>query len=86
MFNCQGAGWCKLEKKNRIHCATPGTLTTSVCTSDVDSISQVAGPDWNGDAIVYAYKSGDLISIYLVLILLFVMKLSEKRNKTSHSL
>lgn len=61
VFNCQGAGWCKIEKKNRIHCATPGTLSGSVCTSDVNFIAQVAGADWNGDAIVYAYRSGNLI-------------------------
>lgn len=59
VFNCQGAGWCKIEKKNRIHCETPGTLSGSVCTADVDLIAQVAGADWNGDAIVYAYRSGN---------------------------
>jgi hypothetical protein len=61
VFNCQGAGWCKIEKKNRIHCETPGTLSGSVCTSDVDLIAQVAGADWNGDAVVYAYRSGNFI-------------------------
>lgn len=59
VFNCQGAGWCKIEKKNRIHCETPGTLSGSICTSDVDLIAQVAGADWSGDAIVYAYRSGN---------------------------
>ncbi|RHN79116.1 putative galactinol--sucrose galactosyltransferase, Alpha-galactosidase [Medicago truncatula] len=63
VFNCQGAGWCKIEKKNRIHCETPGTLSGSICTSDVDLIAQVAGADWNGDAIVYAYRSGDIIRL-----------------------
>jgi raffinose synthase len=61
VFNCQGAGWCKIEKKNRIHCETPGTLSGSVCTSDVDLIAQVAGADWNGDAVVYAYRAGNFI-------------------------
>ncbi|RZC20565.1 putative galactinol--sucrose galactosyltransferase 2 isoform I [Glycine soja] len=60
VFNCQGAGWCKIEKKTRIHDTSPGTLTASVCASDVDLITQVAGAEWLGDTIVYAYRSGTL--------------------------
>jgi len=60
VFNCQGAGWCKIEKKTRIHDTTPGTLTGSVCASDVDSITQVAGAEWLGETIVYAYRSGTI--------------------------
>lgn len=59
VFNCQGAGWCKDTKKTRIHDASPGTLTGSVCANDVDSITQVAGADWNGETVVYAYRSGN---------------------------
>lgn len=58
VFNCQGAGWCKVEKKTRIHNASPGTLTGSVCASDVDLITQVAGAEWHGETIVYFYRSG----------------------------
>lgn len=60
VFNCQGAGWCRITKKTRIHDESPGTLTTSVRAADVDAISQVAGADWKGDTIVYAYRSGTL--------------------------
>lgn len=63
VFNCQGAGWCKIEKKTRIHDASPGTLTGSVRATDVDCIAQVAGADWNGDTIVYAYKSGEVVRL-----------------------
>ncbi|XP_061373681.1 probable galactinol--sucrose galactosyltransferase 2 [Gastrolobium bilobum] len=63
VFNCQGAGWCKIEKKTRIHDASPGTLTGSVCASDVDLITQVAGTEWLGETIVYAYKSGQVIRL-----------------------
>jgi len=59
VFNCQGAGWCKIEKKTRIHDTTPGTLTASVRASDVDCIAQVAGANWDGETVVYAYKSGN---------------------------
>ncbi|XP_065856501.1 probable galactinol--sucrose galactosyltransferase 2 [Euphorbia lathyris] len=63
MFNCQGAGWCKVEKKTRIHDASPGTLTGSVRATDVDCIAQIAGADWNGETVVYAYRSGELIRL-----------------------
>lgn len=58
VFNCQGAGWCKVTKKTRIHDASPGTITGSVQADDVDTIAQVAGPNWDGDTVVYAYRSG----------------------------
>lgn len=63
VFNCQGAGWCKIEKKTLIHDASPGTLTGSVRVADVELISQVAGADWNGETIVYAYRSGNFSSL-----------------------
>ncbi|XP_007028791.2 PREDICTED: probable galactinol--sucrose galactosyltransferase 2 [Theobroma cacao] len=63
VFNCQGAGWCKITKKTRIHDASPGTLTGSVCVNDVDSITQVAGADWNGETVVYAHRSGEVVRL-----------------------
>ncbi|XP_028088732.1 probable galactinol--sucrose galactosyltransferase 2 isoform X2 [Camellia sinensis] len=60
VFNCQGAGWCKVTKKTRIHDASPGTLTGSVQATDVDALARVAGPDWNGDTVVYAFRSGEV--------------------------
>ncbi|KAL0428557.1 UNVERIFIED_CONTAM: putative galactinol--sucrose galactosyltransferase 2 [Sesamum latifolium] len=63
VFNCQGAGWCKVAKKTRIHDASPGTLTGSVQATDVDSIAQIAGPDWTGDTIVYAHRSREVVRL-----------------------
>lgn len=63
VFNCQGAGWCKVEKKTRIHNADPGTLTGTITAHDVDSIAQLAGSDWDGQTIVYSYKSGEVIRL-----------------------
>ncbi len=63
VFNCQGAGWCKVEKKTRIHDESPGTLTGSVRDADVELIAQVAGADWNGEMIVYAHRSGNFSSL-----------------------
>lgn len=58
VFNCQGAGWCKITKKTRIHDASPGTLSASVCAADAENLAQFAGSDWNGDVIVYTHRSG----------------------------
>ncbi|XAR69455.1 Galactinol--sucrose galactosyltransferase [Bertholletia excelsa] len=63
VFNCQGAGWCKVAKKTRVHDESPGTLTGSVQATDVDVLAQVAGPDWSGETIVYAHRSGELIRL-----------------------
>ncbi|XP_068644033.1 probable galactinol--sucrose galactosyltransferase 2 [Aristolochia californica] len=63
VFNCQGAGWCKVAKKTRIHDADPGTLTDCVRALDVDLINQVAGQEWNGQVVIYAYKSGELVRV-----------------------
>ncbi|CAI9099979.1 OLC1v1036884C2 [Oldenlandia corymbosa var. corymbosa] len=63
VFNCQGAGWCKVVKKTRIHDESPGILTASVQATDVDSISEIAGANWNGETIVYAYRAGDILRL-----------------------
>ena len=58
VFNCEGAGWCKVEKKMRIHDASPDILTGSVKSSDVDALTKVAGHDWHGETVVYCQRSG----------------------------
>ncbi|XP_057770328.1 probable galactinol--sucrose galactosyltransferase 2 [Salvia miltiorrhiza] len=63
VFNCQGAGWCKVTKKTRIHNASPGTLTGSVRATDVDSIAQIARPDWKGETVAYAHRSGEVVRL-----------------------
>ncbi|KAJ3670197.1 hypothetical protein LUZ60_010521 [Juncus effusus] len=63
VFNCQGAGWCRIAKKTRIHDVAPGTLTGSVCVEDVDSIAELAGSDWDGHAVVYGFRSGELVRL-----------------------
>lgn len=58
IFNCQGAGWCRIAKKTRVHDAAPGTLTCNIHAEDVDTIAKLAGPDWDGQTVVYCFKSG----------------------------
>ncbi|KAL9232564.1 hypothetical protein vseg_007663 [Gypsophila vaccaria] len=63
VFNCQGAGWCRIMKKTLIHDTSPGTLTGSVQATDVDSIAEVSGSDWNEEVIVYMYRSGEVVRL-----------------------
>ncbi|XP_075487607.1 putative galactinol--sucrose galactosyltransferase 1 [Primulina tabacum] len=61
VFNCQGAGWCKTEKRNLIHNELPSTLTGIVRANDVDYLPRIADNKWNGDAVVYSHLHGDLV-------------------------
>ncbi|XP_015694560.2 probable galactinol--sucrose galactosyltransferase 2 [Oryza brachyantha] len=63
VFNCQGAGWCRVAKKTRVHDAAPGTLTGAVRADDVDAIAQVAGGGWDGEAAVYAHRARELVRL-----------------------
>uniref|UniRef100_A0A0D9WWR5 galactinol--sucrose galactosyltransferase n=1 Tax=Leersia perrieri TaxID=77586 RepID=A0A0D9WWR5_9ORYZ len=63
VFNCQGARWCRVAKKTRVHNASLGTLTAAVRTADVDTISVAAGEEWRGDAVVYVHRSGELVHL-----------------------
>ncbi|GJN22924.1 hypothetical protein PR202_gb10533 [Eleusine coracana subsp. coracana] len=63
VFNCQGAGWCRVTKKTRVHDAAPGTLTGTVRADDVDAIAGLAGPGWAGEVVVYAHQSGELVRL-----------------------
>uniref|UniRef100_M8CEM6 galactinol--sucrose galactosyltransferase n=1 Tax=Aegilops tauschii TaxID=37682 RepID=M8CEM6_AEGTA len=64
VFNCQGAGWCRVVKKTRIHDEAPGTLTGSVRAEDVEGITQATGTDdCTGDAVVYTHRAGELVRL-----------------------
>uniref|UniRef100_A0A0D9X9A6 galactinol--sucrose galactosyltransferase n=1 Tax=Leersia perrieri TaxID=77586 RepID=A0A0D9X9A6_9ORYZ len=59
-FNCQGAGWCKLGKKNLVHDEQPTTVTGVIRAKDVHHLATVAADDWNGDVIVYSHIGGEV--------------------------
>ncbi|KAL8469571.1 hypothetical protein ACS0TY_032424 [Phlomoides rotata] len=61
IFNCQGAGWCKVGKKNLIHDEQPDTITGIIRAKDVDYLPRVTDDTWNGDAVVYSHLQGDLV-------------------------
>ncbi|KAJ0986939.1 hypothetical protein J5N97_005295 [Dioscorea zingiberensis] len=60
VFNCQGAGWCRVGKKNLIHDEQPGTITGVIRSKDVDYLPRVADNDWKGNAIIYSHLGGEL--------------------------
>lgn len=62
-FNCQGAGWCKVEKINLIHDVQPGTVTGIIRSKDIEYMHRVANEDWCGDALVYSHRSGKFFEV-----------------------
>ncbi|KAI5077723.1 hypothetical protein GOP47_0007547 [Adiantum capillus-veneris] len=63
VFNCQGSGWCKVDKKYMTHDSTPEAASGSVGARDVDSIQNVAPEKWNGDCAVYSHRGGELVCL-----------------------
>ncbi|KAF8690427.1 hypothetical protein HU200_040780 [Digitaria exilis] len=71
VFNCQGAGWCRVSKRTRVHDVAPGTLTAAVRAADVDAMSRVVGvagdgeegEEWDGEAVVYAHRTGEMVRL-----------------------
>ncbi|WVZ92370.1 hypothetical protein U9M48_038441 [Paspalum notatum var. saurae] len=60
-FNCQGAGWCRVGKKNLIHDEQPGTVTGVIMARDVSYLAKAADPSWNGDVIVYSHIGAEVV-------------------------
>ncbi|OVA19713.1 Cyclic nucleotide-binding domain [Macleaya cordata] len=61
VFNCQGAGWCRVGKKNLIHDELPGTVTGVIRSKDVDYLPKIAEEGWNGDAVIYSHLGGEVV-------------------------
>ncbi|AET00866.1 putative alpha-galactosidase [Medicago truncatula] len=61
VFNCQGAGWCKVGKKNLIHDENPGTVTDIIRAKDIDHLSTVADDKWTGDAVIFSHLRGEVV-------------------------
>jgi len=60
VFNCQGAGWCRVDKKIMIHDSQPKTITGAIRSKDVDYLPKIADENWDGDSILYSHRGGDL--------------------------
>lgn len=61
VFNCQGAGSWPLKSLE----AAPSHITISgkVRPLDVEFLEEVAGENWNGDCVVYAFNAGLLSKV-----------------------
>lgn len=56
-FNCQGAGWSRVEKRNLIQNQEPGRLT-GIIHADVNYLPRIANDSWSGDTIIYSHLHG----------------------------
>ncbi|RZC65960.1 hypothetical protein C5167_009644 [Papaver somniferum] len=61
VFNCQGAGWCNVGKKNLIHEELPGTITGVIRAKDVAYLPKIAEEGWNGDTVMYSHLGGEVV-------------------------
>lgn len=62
VFNCQGAAWSNLHKKNVFHDTTPNAISGSIHADDVHLLAEAAESDWNGECAVYSH-SGELVRL-----------------------
>ncbi|PWZ53372.1 putative galactinol--sucrose galactosyltransferase 1 [Zea mays] len=60
-FNCQGAGWCRVAKKNLIHDHQPRTVSDVISAQDVEHLARVVDHGWNGDVVVYSHVGGEVV-------------------------
>ncbi|KAL6974137.1 putative galactinol--sucrose galactosyltransferase 6 [Sarracenia purpurea var. burkii] len=62
VYNCQGAAWNSIERKNTFHQTGDEAIVGFVRSQDVHLIGDVANdPEWNGDCAIYCYQSGELL-------------------------
>lgn len=62
VYNCQGAAWNSIERKNTHHQTKSEAITGYVRGRDVHFISDVA-PDsnWDGNVVLYSHRVGEVI-------------------------
>ncbi|KAL3532298.1 hypothetical protein ACH5RR_005819 [Cinchona calisaya] len=64
VYNCQGAAWNSVERKNTFHQTKSDAITGYIRARDVHLIAEVAADTvWNGDCAVYSHRSGELITL-----------------------
>ncbi|PIA42355.1 hypothetical protein AQUCO_02000068v1 [Aquilegia coerulea] len=64
VYNCQGAAWSDVWKKNMFHKTQGDVLTGAVKGSDVHLIGEAATEaNWKGDCALYSHREGDVVVI-----------------------
>ncbi|KAI3879681.1 hypothetical protein MKX03_012007 [Papaver bracteatum] len=61
VFNCQGAGWRDVDKKNLIHDELPRTITGVISAKNVAYIPKIAEEGWNDDTGIYSHLGGEVV-------------------------
>lgn len=62
VYNCQGAAWNSIERKNTFHQTKSEAITGYVRGKDVHNISDAAlDASWPGDVALYSHRAGDII-------------------------
>lgn len=81
VFNCQGAAWSNVDKKNVFHDKNPNTLSGSVRAQDVHLLAEAAEDDWDGDSAIFTH-SGELVRLPKHAVLPVTLKVLEKEIYT----
>ncbi|CAA2939106.1 probable galactinol--sucrose galactosyltransferase 6 isoform X1 [Olea europaea subsp. europaea] len=64
VYNCQGAAWNCVERKNTFHQTQSEPITGNIRGSDVHLISEVVLDfSWNGIVAIYSYQSRNLVTL-----------------------
>lgn len=64
VYNCQGAAWNSMERKNTFHQTKSEAITGYIRGRDVHMISEAAlDSDWTGDVVIYSHQSGEVITL-----------------------
>ncbi|KAH8481684.1 hypothetical protein H0E87_029248 [Populus deltoides] len=64
VYNCQGAAWNNIERKNTFHQTKNEVLTGAIRGRDVHLIAEAAmDPNWDGNCAVYCHRTGELITL-----------------------
>ena len=61
VYNCQGAAWNSVERRNTFHQTNSEAITGHIRGRDVHLISDVAsGSNWDGTVALYSHGTGDI--------------------------
>ncbi|EEF30440.1 hydrolase, hydrolyzing O-glycosyl compounds, putative [Ricinus communis] len=64
VYNCQGAAWNCVERKNTFHETKSEALTGAIKGRDVHLIAEAAtDSNWNGDCAVYCHQTAELTTV-----------------------
>ncbi|KAJ8753120.1 hypothetical protein K2173_017672 [Erythroxylum novogranatense] len=64
VYNCQGAAWNTIERKNTFHETKDEAITGAIRGRDVHLISEAAtDTNWPGNCALYSHRTGELMTL-----------------------